>query len=205
MIDQQGQATKSSRNHAPGARIILGIDPGTTIMGFGVLRVEGRNLAVLEVDALRIPAEDDHTRKLRAIFRQVMHLIERHRPDELAIEAQFFGKNVQSMLKLGRAQGVAIAAALQRDIPVVEYAPKRVKQSVTGNGNATKEQVAAMLLSILGLKELPPSTDATDALAVAVCHALANGTASGPSKRGASRGTSDWGSFIRNNPGRVRE
>ncbi len=205
MIHQQGQPAKSSRHGQPGERIILGIDPGTTIMGFGVLRAEGRNLALVEVDAIRFPAEDDHTLKLRAIFRQVAHIIEKHRPDELAIESQFFGKNVQSMLKLGRAQGVAIAAALQQDIPVVEYAPKRVKQSVTGNGNATKEQVAAMLLSILGLKELPHSTDATDALAVAVCHAMSNGTASGPSKRGASRGTSDWGSFIRNNPGRVRK
>ena len=161
MIHQQGQPAKSSRHGQPGERIILGIDPGTTIMGFGVLRAEGRNLALVEVDVIRFPAEDDHTLKLRAIFRQVAHIIEKHRPDELAIESQFFGKNVQSMLKLGRAQGVAIAAALQQDIPVVEYAPKRVKQSVTGNGNATKEQVSAMLLSILGLKELPHSTATT--------------------------------------------
>ncbi len=173
-------------------------------MGFGVLRLEGRNMALLEVDAIRFPAEDDHTLKLRAIFRHVLRIIERHHPDELAIEAQFFGKNVQSMLKLGRAQGVAIAAALHREIPVVEYAPKRVKQSITGNGNATKEQVAAMLVSILGVKDLPTSTDATDALAVAVCHALANGTAAkGPLPK-AARGTGDWGSFIRNNPGRVK-
>jgi crossover junction endodeoxyribonuclease RuvC len=185
-------------------RIILGIDPGTTVMGFGILRVRGRDLALLEVDAIRFPAADDHTLKLRAIFRHVLHIIEKHHPDELAIEAQFFGKNVQSMLKLGRAQGVAIAAALQRDIPVVEYAPKRVKQSITGNGNATKEQVAAMLLSIFGVKELPKSTDATDALAVAVCHALANGTIAKSSPRKAARGTSDWGSFVRNNPGRVK-
>ena len=188
-----------------GERIILGIDPGTTVMGFGVLRMEDGRVTLLEAGAIRFTATDDHTLKLRAIFNDTLAIIERHHPDELAIEAQFFGKNVQSMLKLGRAQGVAIAAALQQDIPVVEYAPKRVKQSVTGNGNATKEQVAAMLLSILGLKELPHSTDATDALAVAVCHAMSNGTASGPSKRGASRGTSDWGSFIRNNPGRVRK
>lgn len=173
-------------------------------MGFGVLQVQGSKMALLEVDAIRFPPEDDHTLKLRAIFRQVLHIIEKHRPDELAIEAQFFGKNVQSMLKLGRAQGVAIAAALHRDIPVVEYAPKRVKQSITGNGNATKEQVAAMLYGILGVRELPQSTDATDALAVAVCHALAKGSTSAGSRRGTSHGTSDWGSFVRNNPGRVK-
>ncbi len=173
-------------------------------MGFGVLRLEAAKMNVLEVDAIRFPAEDDHTLKLRAIFRRMLAIIEKHRPDELAIEAQFFGKNVQSMLKLGRAQGVAIAAALYRDIPVVEYAPKRVKQSITGNGNATKEQVAAMLAAILGTQDLPASTDATDALAVAVCHALAKGTSSATPKRGTSRGTSDWGSFVRNNPGRVK-
>jgi crossover junction endodeoxyribonuclease RuvC len=172
-------------------------------MGFGVLAVEGRALRLLEAGAIRFPISDDHTLKLRAIFRQTTEIIDRHLPDELAIEAQFFGKNVQSMLKLGRAQGVAIAAALQRDISVVEYAPKRVKQSITGNGNASKEQVAAMLLSVLGLRELPTSTDATDALAVAVCHHFSNtGRASGA---GAKRsGGKDWSAFLRNNPDRVR-
>lgn len=189
----------------PGAfdRIILGIDPGTTVMGFGVLAVEGRDLRLLEAGAIRFEAGDDHTLKLRAIFRSTIEIIERHLPDELAIEAQFFGKNVQSMLKLGRAQGVAIAAALHRDLSVVEYAPKRVKQSITGNGNAAKEQVAAMLLSILKVEALPSSTDATDAVAVAVCHHFANsGRASGAAtKRGGGK---DWSSFIRNNPDRVR-
>lgn len=189
----------------PTERIILGIDPGTTVMGFGVLLVEGSKATLLEADAIRFTPGEDHTLKLRAIFRQVVHIIEKHHPDELAIEAQFFGKNVQSMLKLGRAQGVAIAAALQHELSVVEYAPKRVKQSITGNGNATKEQVAAMLLSILGLKELPRSTDATDALAVAVCHFFSQGTASRPTAHKAARGSSDWGSFIRNNPGRVKK
>ena len=184
-------------------RIILGIDPGTTVMGFGVIAVEGKNLYLLEAGAIRFPTGDDHTLKLRAIFRSTTEIIDRHLPDELAIEAQFFGKNVQSILKLGRAQGVAIAAALQRDISVVEYAPKRVKQSITGNGNAAKEQVAAMLLSILGLRELPSSTDATDAVAVAVCHHFANtGRAAGTTaKRGGGK---DWSSFLRNNPDRVR-
>ncbi len=184
-------------------RIILGIDPGTTVMGFGVLAVEGRALRLLEAGAIRFPASDDHTLKLRAIFRETTEIIDRHLPDELAIEAQFFGKNVQSMLKLGRAQGVAIAAALQRDISVVEYAPKRVKQSITGNGNASKEQVAAMLLSVLGMRELPASTDATDALAVAVCHHFSNtGRSAGTTAKRS--GGKDWSAFLRNNPDRVR-
>ncbi len=183
-------------------RIILGIDPGTTVMGFGVIRVDGSEARLLEAGAIRFPVGDDHTLKLRAIFRSTTEIIERHLPDELAIEAQFFGKNVQSMLKLGRAQGVAISAALQRDLSVVEYAPKRVKQSITGNGNAAKEQVAAMLLSILRIKELPTSTDATDAVAVAVCHFFAQtGRASGSSSKG--KGGNNWSAFLRNNPDRV--
>jgi crossover junction endodeoxyribonuclease RuvC len=183
-------------------RIILGIDPGTTVMGFGVLLVERGQARLLEAGAVRFPTGDDHTLKLRAIFQRTLEIIERHHPDELAIEAQFFGKNVQSMLKLGRAQGVAIAAALHRDISVVEYAPKRIKQSITGNGNATKEQVAAMLLNILALKELPTSTDATDAVAVAVCHHFA-GTGRGAGISTKSGGK-DWSSFLRNNPDRIR-
>lgn len=187
----------------PSERIILGIDPGTTVMGFGVLLEQGAEARLLEAGTLRFAAGDDHTLKLRAIFRETIAIIERHHPDELAIEAQFFGKNVQSMLKLGRAQGVAIAAALQRELAITEYAPKRVKQSITGNGNATKEQVAAMLLSILRIPELPSSTDATDAVAVAVCHHFSRkGIAGG---KGAARsGGGGWGSFIRNNPDRVR-
>lgn len=167
-------------------------------MGYGVLLVEGRTVQLIAADAIRFPPGDDHALKLRSIFKHVSAIIEQHKPDELAIEAQFFGKNVQSMLKLGRAQGVAIAAALQRDLAVVEYAPKRVKQSITGNGNASKEQVAAMLLSILALRSLPSSTDATDAVAVAVCHHF-----SGTGILGRSAKTKDWGSFLRNNPDRV--
>lgn len=201
------KATKNSsvdrRDGAAFDRIILGIDPGTAVMGFGVIAVEGRELHLLEAGAIRFPAADDHTLKLRAIFNRTTEIIEQHLPDELAIEAQFFGKNVQSMLKLGRAQGVAIAAALQRQLSVVEYAPKRVKQSITGNGNAAKEQVAAMLLSILKVQALPSSTDATDALAVAICHHFATNThaAGARSKRGGGK---DWSAFIRNNPDRVR-
>ena len=167
-------------------------------MGFGVLLEQNGAASLVDAGAIRFPAADDHTLKLRAIFRETTRLIDLHRPDELSIEAQFFGKNVQSMLKLGRAQGVAIAAALQREIAVVEYAPKRVKQSITGNGNASKEQVAAMLLSILKVAELPSSTDATDAVAVAVCHHFA--------RRGgvhAVRGGGGWKTFLRENPDRV--
>ncbi len=183
-------------------KIILGIDPGTTVMGFGVLAVVGQQVRLLDSGAIRFQAGTDHTLKLRAIFRHTTEIIEQHLPDELAIEAQFFGKNVQSMLKLGRAQGVAIAAALDRDISVVEYAPKRVKQSITGNGNAAKEQVAAMLLSILGITELPVSTDATDAIAVAVCHHFANtGRSVGTGSRSNGK---DWSAFLRNNPDRVK-
>ena len=196
---QDGDPAKS--RPVPSERIILGIDPGTAVMGFGVLRISGKEATLIEAGAIRFPAADDHTLKLRAIFSHTLAIIARHKPDELAIEAQFFGKNVQSMLKLGRAQGVAIAAALERELAVVEYAPKRIKQSITGNGNASKEQVAAMLLNILGLLELPSSTDATDAVAVAVCHHFAN---TGNSVRGstAKRGK-DWSGFVRNNPDRV--
>jgi crossover junction endodeoxyribonuclease RuvC len=196
---------KSTRVALPSERIILGIDPGTTVMGYAVLLEEGPRIRLLEADAIRFDPDHDHTLKLRAIFNGTLSVIEKHKPDELSIEAQFFGKNVQSMLKLGRAQGVAIAAALHRELAVTEYAPKRIKQSITGNGNATKEQVAAMLLSILGIRELPRSTDATDAVAVAVCHHFSRNSITRPvSKGGASRGSGDWGSFLRNNPDRVK-
>jgi len=189
----------------PTERIILGIDPGTTVMGYGVLIVEAGKVRLLDSGSIRFAVGDDHTLKLRAIFRETTRIIARHHPDELAIEAQFFGKNVQSMLKLGRAQGVAIAAALQRDLSVVEYAPKRVKQSITGNGNASKEQVAAMLLSILSITELPASTDATDAVAVAVCHHFANtGRAVRASSGVGKKPASGWSGFVRNNPDRIK-
>lgn len=188
-------------------RVIIGIDPGTTVMGFGVICVRGDQVQLLEAGAERLAELGDHTTRLQTIFHRVAELIRQHGVQELAIEAQFFGKNVQSMLKLGRAQGVAIAAALQAGLPVVEYAPMRVKQSVTGHGAASKEQVAAMLLHILGVPELPASADATDALAVAVCHHFAAG-ASGIAVRragsGLRKGSSDWGSFVRNNPGRIK-
>jgi crossover junction endodeoxyribonuclease RuvC len=196
------KTTKSSP--VASERIILGIDPGTTVMGYGVLHVDAGRVRLVEAGAVRFTPTDDHTRKLKAIFDSTAEIIGRCAPRELAIEAQFFGKNVQSMLKLGRAQGVAIAAALQGGLTVVEYAPMRVKQSITGSGSASKQQVAAMLASILGVKDLPTSTDATDAVAVALCHYFAAGALPRPSTRGTAKGTSDWGSFIRNNPDRVK-
>lgn len=185
-------------------RIILGIDPGTTVMGFGVIRSQGQRIALVAADAIRFDAAHDHTLKLREIFRRTTSLIDLHLPDELAIEAQFFGKNVQSMLKLGRAQGVAIAAAIQREVAVSEYAPTRIKQSITGHGGATKDQVAAMLLTLLALRELPRSTDATDAVAVAVCHHFSRGVVPSSSTRGG-KGSTGWGSFVKNHPERVKK
>lgn len=198
------EASKNRRGDPAGERIILGIDPGTTVMGYGVVLAQGSKLVLLDADAVRFTPGDDHAVRLRAIFRAVLKVIEKHLPDELAIEAQFFGKNVQSMLKLGRAQGVAIAAALHRDIPVVEYAPRRVKQSITGRGDATKEQVAAMLGSIFAGQQLPRSTDATDALAVALCHHFSSGSAVARSAPRSGGRKGDWSDFVRNNPGRVK-
>ena len=151
-------------------RIILGIDPGTTIMGFGVIRVVDKEMTFIQLNELQLTKYPDHFVRLRLIFERTIELIETHLPDEIAIEAPFFGKNVQSMLKLGKAQGVAIAAGLSRDIPITEYAPKKIKMAITGNGNASKMQVAKMLQNLLSLKELPKNLDSTDGLAAAVCH-----------------------------------
>lgn len=176
-------------------RIILGIDPGTTIMGFGIIRCEGNVRELICHGVLKLEKYDNHALKLKKIFERVIGLIEQYHPDELAIEAQFFGKNVQSMLKLGRAQGVAIAAALSRQIPYVEYAPRKIKQSITGNGNASKEQVAGMIQSILKLKTLPEYLDATDGLATALCHSF-QGATQGEKSYGS------WKSFLASNPKR---
>ncbi len=151
-------------------KIILGIDPGTTIMGFGLIKVEGKKMTFLQLNELDLKKYKDHYLKLKLIFERTIELIDTHHPDEIAIEAPFFGKNVQSMLKLGRAQGVAMAAGLSREVPITEYSPKKIKMAITGNGNASKEQVAKMLQSLLGLKTLPKNLDATDGLAAAVCH-----------------------------------
>ncbi|MGA0829000.1 MAG: crossover junction endodeoxyribonuclease RuvC, partial [Flavobacteriaceae bacterium] len=152
------------------SKIILGIDPGTTIMGFGLIEVRGSEMHFLQMNELLLQKIADPYVKLKMIYERTIELIDHYHPDEMALEAPFFGKNVQSMLKLGRAQGVAMAAGLARQIPVTEYLPKKIKMAITGNGNASKEQVAKMLQSMLGLKELPKNLDATDGLAAAVCH-----------------------------------
>jgi len=154
----------------PQERIILGIDPGTTTMGYGVIQ-QGQQLSILQYGVIQLASYPTHALKLQKIFEHTLELVDTLMPDEVALEAPFYGKNVQSMLKLGRAQGVAMAAALAREVPVTEYAPRRIKQAVTGNGHASKEQVARMLMSLLKLSNMPAQLDATDALAVAVCHA----------------------------------
>lgn len=155
---------------APTELIILGIDPGTTIMGFGIIRVCGKRMEFIQMNELLLSKYKDPYTKLKLIFERTVDLIDTYHPDEIAIEAPFYGKNVQSMLKLGRAQGVAMAAGLSRQIPITEYLPKKIKMAITGNGNASKEQVAKMLQTTLKLKTLPKNLDSTDGLAAAVCH-----------------------------------
>jgi crossover junction endodeoxyribonuclease RuvC len=152
------------------SKIIIGIDPGTLIMGYSIIKVQQQRIDVLQIDVLKLSSKKDNYQRLQLIHKKVLELLQQHCPDEFAIEAPFFGKNVQSMLKLGRAQGVAIAAAINCGVPVTEYSPKKVKQSITGNGNAGKEQIFKMLQNIVTLPEKPQYFDATDALAVAVCH-----------------------------------
>lgn len=179
-------------------KIILGIDPGTTIMGFGLIKVVGKSMTFLQLNELDLKKYDDHYLKLKLIFERTIELIETHNPDEIAIEAPFFGKNVQSMLKLGRAQGVAMAAGLSREIPITEYLPKKIKMAITGNGNASKEQVAKMLQSLLGLKTLPKNLDATDGLAAAVCHFYNSG------KVEIGKSYSGWDAFVKQNEARIK-
>ncbi|MEP1032076.1 crossover junction endodeoxyribonuclease RuvC [Ekhidna sp.] len=179
-------------------RIILGIDPGTNVMGYGLIHCKGEKMSVIQFGVIHLSKYKNHEIKLKKIFDRVTELIKEYLPDEVALEAPFFGKNVQSMLKLGRAQGVAMAAALNRNMPIHEYAPKKVKQSVTGNGNASKEQVAHMIQMLLKFEKAPKLLDATDALAVAICHHYS-------SKSGIpGGGKKSWKSFISDNPGRVK-
>lgn len=177
-------------------KVILGLDPGTNIMGYGIIMLRGRSLSLQQFGVIRLSKVESHELKLKRIFDRVLSLIDEYTPDEVALEAPFFGKNVQSMLKLGRAQGVAMSAALYRGIPIFEYAPKKVKQSVTGNGNASKEQVARMLMQVFTIREMPKLFDASDALAVAVCHQYQSGA-----KKETHGG---WASFLKANPGRIK-
>ncbi len=180
--------------------IILGIDPGTNIMGYGLIHNKDNNIKFITMDVLKLNKFNTQALKLKKIFESTLNIIDKYKPDELAIEAPFFGKNVQSMLKLGRAQGVAMAAALYKDIPIFEYSPRKIKQSITGNGNASKQQVAKMLYNLLIIKEVPEYLDSTDALAVAVCHYFQK---NGPIKDSLHKSTS-WKSFVSDNPDRVR-
>jgi crossover junction endodeoxyribonuclease RuvC len=188
-------------NNSPLAneRIILGIDPGTTIMGFGLIKVVNKKMEFLQLNELQLSKYDNHYQKLKIIFERTIELIETHNPDEIAIEAPFFGKNVQSMLKLGRAQGVAMAAGLSRGIPITEYEPKKIKMAITGNGNASKEQVAKMLQQLLGLKTLPKNLDSTDGLAAAVCHFFNSGRVE------IGKSYSGWDAFVKQNEERIKK
>jgi len=179
-------------------KIILGIDPGTNIMGYGLILVEGKQSSTLQYGVIHLKKYETHELKLKKIFERITGIIDEFHPDMVALEAPFYGQNVQSMLKLGRAQGVAMAAALSRDVPITEYSPKKVKQSVTGNGNASKEQVAEMLKTLLKLAETPKLLDATDALAVALCHHFHDG------RLQTSGRNAGWKSFIEENLGRVK-
>ncbi len=179
-------------------QIILGIDPGTTIMGFGIIKVSNKQMSLIQLNELQLKKYSDHYLKLKLIFERTTELIDTFNPDQLAIEAPFYGKNVQSMLKLGRAQGVAMAAGLSREIPVTEYSPKKIKMAITGNGNASKEQVAKMLQSLLNIKTLPKNLDSTDGLAAAVCHFF------NQSNPVSTNNYSGWSSFVSQNKDRIK-
>jgi crossover junction endodeoxyribonuclease RuvC len=183
---------------APTSRIVLGIDPGSNIMGYGIIEISGKKQNLLAMDVHKSTKGLDSIEKLQMIFRKSAELIREYNVTEMAIEDPFYGKNVQSMLKLGRAQGMAIAAAVHYNISVHQYAARKIKQSITGNGNASKEQVAAMVQRLLSITEMPEHFDATDAVAVALCHLNQNTVVSGGSK------FNSWKAFISNNPGRVK-
>ena len=179
-------------------KIILGIDPGTTIMGFGIIKVKDRKMSLILMNELNLTKYKDHYLKLKLVFERTISLIEGYNPDEIAIEAPFFGKNIQSMLKLGRAQGVAMAAGLSREIPITEYSPKKIKMAITGNGNASKEQVAKMLQNLLSIEKLPKNLDSTDGLAAAVCHFYNYNNSIGGEKY------SGWASFVKKNQDKIK-
>ena len=180
------------------SRIILGVDPGTTVMGFGIIKVEGNKLSCLQLNELKLSQYENHYIRLGHIYARTSELISTYNPDEMALEAPFFGKNVQSMLKLGRAQGVAIAAGISHDLAVYEYSPRKIKMAITGSGNASKEQVAKMLQQLVGLKSLPKNLDATDGLAAAVCHYF------NPAQQ-LEKNYSGWSSFVKQQAHRIKK
>jgi crossover junction endodeoxyribonuclease RuvC len=179
-------------------RVILGIDPGTSITGYGLIKVSGPDPELITIGSIDLSKYGDHYIKLKHIFDRTVGIIDEYHPDELAIEAPFYGKNVQSMLKLGRAQGAAIAAALSRSIPIFEYAPRKIKMSITGRGAASKEQVASMLMRILNFSKIEVKLDATDGLAAALCHFYQTNT---PQK---NKNFNSWKDFINKNPKRLK-
>ena len=181
-------------------RIIIGIDPGTNVMGYGVLGVNGKKAAIIAMGVIKLNKFDSHYLRLRRIYDRTLQLCQQYLPDEMAIEAPFFGKNVQSMLKLGRAQGVAMAAALSRDVPITEYEPRKIKMAITGNGAASKEQVQEMLRRILSIpkENLLPELDASDALAAALCHFY-------ESAKPTVAKSCSWKDFIEKNPDKIKK
>jgi len=178
-------------------KIILGIDPGTNITGYGVIKSVNNKPELVTLDIIKLPKNATHFSRLEKIFKAVIKIIELYKPDELAVEAPFFGKNVQSMLKLGRAQGVSIAAALSHSIPVFEYSPRKIKLAITGNGAASKEQVSMFLQQLFNTKNFPKELDASDGLAAAVCHFYQKNLSSG------SKHYNSWKSYINNNPNKI--
>lgn len=187
----------------PQERIILGVDPGTSVMGYGIVKVVQNKLSLLNYGVITLSKYDNHAKRLQVIVNRIDAIIDEYKPDELAIEAPFYGKNVQSMLKLGRAQGAVLGCALRKDIPCAEFAPKRIKQSICGNGNASKEQVAGMVMKLLNIKEQPKFLDATDALGAAVCLYFQNSQA-GNNFASSTGSYGSWKDFVSKNPKRKK-
>lgn len=187
-------------------KIIIGVDPGTQVLGYGVIKIRGgQQIELVQYGVIHLSKYSTHQLKLKKIFDRISQLIEDYLPDEMAIEDPFFGKNAQSMLKLGRAQGVSMAAALAKNVPIVEYSPRKIKQSVTGNGNASKEQVAFMLEKILKQELSREFMDATDGIAIAICHHYhANSPAPTATSSGKKTKKGGWGAFVSENPDRLK-
>ena len=179
-------------------KIILGVDPGTIAMGYGLIHSKNKNLKMINYGVLNLSKLESQQNRLKQIFDRISDLIYEYKPDVISVEAPFFGKNVQSMLKLGRAQGVVMAAALNKNIPVFEYSPRKIKKSITGNGNSSKEQVASMIKNLISIKELPKNLDATDGLAAAICHYFQRGENTSQSNY------SNWKSFIKHNKSKIK-
>lgn len=180
-------------------KIILGIDPGTIIMGYGLVHIRNKKIELINFGIIKLAQYQSHQDKLKKIFERITELITEYKPDEISIEAPFFGKNVQSMLKLGRAQGVAMAAALNKNIPVFEYSPRKIKKSITGKGNSSKEQVAGMIQNLLNIESKPENLDATDGIAAALCHHFQRNNNSNKTNY------SNWSSYVKQNKNKIKQ